>query len=179
MTVPVGGLRARLIRDSLYNWVKDGVEARGWMATDRRHLPFQFVPQPKDWDEEVPLNSIAVTPEDVSDVEAELGSSRTDDTWTFYVDIFGESEPVGMDCAHDIRDMLRGKLPSIGRMRMAFPVLDYREATPPILFYCHIENILLDRARNFPQAWRRNWFVLRLDVMDSYTDENDEPEPIG
>lgn len=173
MTVPVGGLRARLIRDSFYNYVKDGVVARGWTNTGRRHTPFQFIPQPGEWSEEVPLNSIAVSAEDVLDEEAEMGSQLTDDTWTYYVDIYAEGEAVGQDVAHDIRDMLRGKFPSIGMGVQAFPVWDYRMPTPDILFSCEISSVVSDRARNFPQAWRRYWFSVRCDVLDSYETELD------
>lgn len=172
MSTVVGGLRARLIRDSLYNYVKDGVEARGWCDEGRRHAPFRFIPAPQDWDEEVPLNSIAVTNEDVGDAPAEMGSNLTDDTWTYYIDIYAEGEQIGMDVCHDVRDMMRGKMPSIGKGRMAFPVWDYRMATPEILFYCEIDGVVSDRARNFPQAWRKNWFTVRIDVNDTYSDED-------
>jgi hypothetical protein len=173
VTVPVGGLRARLIQASLYNYVKDGVTARGWTNTGRRHTPFHFIPQPQEWDQEVPLNSIAVSAEDVFDQEAEMGSQLTDDTWTYYVDIYAEGEAVGQDVAHDVRDMLRGKLPSIDMGVQSFPVWDYRMPTPVMLFTCEISNVISDRARNFPQAWRRFWFSVRCDITDSYETELD------
>lgn len=177
MTV-VGGIRARLIRDSFYNYVKDGVVARGWTNTGRRHAPFRFIPQPNDWDEEVPLNSIAVTAEDVTDEPAEMGSVLTVDRWSFYIDIYAENDAVGQDVTHDIRDMLRGKYQAIDYGRTGFPVLDYRMATPEILFVCDIENVISDRARNFPQAWRRFWFSIRCDVEDSYASDMDDEDEI-
>lgn len=178
MTVPVGGLRARLVRDSFYNFVREGVVARGWTDAGRKHKPYQFIAAPTDWNEEIPFNSIAVSAENVQDEEVELGSNLTDDTWTYYIDLYAESNNVGMDCAHDVRDMLRGKIPSIDRSLQAFPVLDYRMATPQTLFWCNIENVVLDRARDFPQAWRKNWFSIRCDVIDTYADELDD-DPLG
>jgi len=178
MTV-VGGTRARLIRDSFYHYIHDGVVARGWTSTNRRHKPFEFIPQPKDWDEEVPLNSIAITAEDVRDEEAEMGSALTEDTWTFYVDVYAEGDAVGTDITHDIRDMLRGKMQADGYGRTAFPVWDYRLATPVIIFTCDIENVVSDRARNFPQAWRRFWFSIRCDVVDNYATDLDEEDELG
>ncbi len=172
MTV-VGGIRSRLIRDSFYEWVKAGVIARGWTDPGRKHTPISFIPTPGDWNVEVPLNSIAVTPEDVFDDEAEMGSSLTDDTWTFYIDLYAESDHLGLDLAHDIRDLLRGKMPSIGYTRQGFDVLDYQLATPAPLFFCEIQNVTVDRARNFPQAWKRYWFSIRCDVLDTYMDETD------
>lgn len=178
MTV-VGGLRARLIRDSFRNWLRDGVEARGWMDEDRPHSPFTFRKPPTSWDVEVPPNTIAVSAEDVGDDEIELGSLLTEDLWTYYVDVYGDTDPrtmyAAMDCAHDIRDLLRGKLPSIGYANPAFPVKDLRVTVdPPILFHCQIENVIMDRARDFPKAWQQNWYVIRLDVLDTYATELDD-----
>lgn len=178
MSTVVGGLRARLIRDSFRNWVRDGVAARGWMDEDRPHVPFTFRRPPANWDEEVPPNSIAISAEDVGDDDIELGSLLTEDLWTYYIDVYGDTNPrsfyAAMDCAHDIRDMLRGKIPSIGYENPAFPVYDYRQATPPILFYCQIENVILDKARDYPNAWQQNWYVIRLDVLDTYATELDD-----
>ena len=126
----------------------------------------------------MPPNTIAITAEDVGDDEIELGSLLTEDLWTYYIDVYGDTDPrtmyAAMDCAYDIRDLLRGKLPTIGYGNPAFPVYDLRQATPIVLFHCEIENVIVDRARDYPKAWQQNWYVIRLDVIDRYATELDD-----
>lgn len=172
MTV-VGGLRARLIRDSAFELIRDNVIALGWMAPGRRHKPVLFRASPVPWDEEVPLNTIAVSQTDVSDDPAELGSNLTDDTWTFYVDLYAEDESVGTHLIHDIRDILRAKMPSIGRSRPILPVRDLAGPNPAVvLFNCEIEDVIIDRANDFPKSWQRYWYVCRFNVVDTYASDD-------
>lgn len=168
MTSVEGGLRARLIRDSLEELVRSGLTARGWFDPGRRHSPIVFVPEPNDWDEPIEANSLAISGGDSIDDPLELGSTASEDRWTFYVDFYAEDESVGTDVSGDIRDLLRGQLPSIGRTNPVLPVLDFREATPTELFTCDIESVVLDRGRGFSQPWLRWWYTVRLDLVDEY-----------
>lgn len=174
MTVVVGGLRARLIRDSAFTMLRDSVDALGWRDAGRRHKPVLFRAEPVPWDEEVPLNTVAVSQTDVSGDEVELGSNLSEDRWTFYVDLYAEDESVGTHLAHDIRDILRGKIPSIGRNQPLLPVYNLAGETPEdVLFNCEIEDVLVDRANDFPKSWQRYWYVVRFIIVDYYGDEND------
>lgn len=166
-----GGLRARLIGDSAYQMITTAVEALGWLQPGRRHKPITFRPKPVPFDEEVPFNTLAVSQTDVSGMEAELGSLLTDDTWTFYVDFYAEDESIGKHLIHDVRDALRGMLPSIGRSRPILPVYAYDQATPVVAFYCDIEDVIVDRANDFPKPHQRYWYVCRFDVVDTTSGE--------
>lgn len=173
MTTIVGGLRARLIRDSAYAWIREGLEALGWDDAGRRHLPIVWREGDVDFDEKIEFNTISLSQTDVIDEDAELGSSLTNDTWTFYVDFFAENDSVGTHFIHDVRDILRGKMPAIGRGRPTFDVYDYSLATPVIIAVCDVERVTVDRANNFPRPWQKHWYVCRFDVVDTYASSAD------
>lgn len=172
MTV-VGGLRARLIHDAAFDLVRNGVEELGWTDANRRHRPVTFRARAVEWDEEVPFNTISVSQTDHSSSDAEMGSNLTEERWTFYVDLYAEDDSVGTHLIHDIRDVLRGKMPSIGRDRPIMDILDRTQATPVSLFICDIENVIVDRANDFPKSWQKHWYVIRFEVVDAYGDETD------
>jgi len=168
----VGGLRARLIRESLYHMIDNALTALGWYDSGRPHEPIDFKSYPVDWNEEIALNTLSLADEDMTDREDELGSSLTENRWVFYVDFFGENDALALQLVRDIRDICGGRFPSIGRTGSTFTVYDYRQATPPALFSCDIEDIETDRARNFPQSWLKHWQTCRLTVIDHYADED-------
>lgn len=165
MTVE-GGLRARLIRDSVEELVRSGLAARGWFDVDRRHAPLRIVSEPNDWDEPIEANSISISGGDSTDDPLEMGSNATEDQWTYYVDFYAEDESIGLDVSGEVRDILRGKLPSIGRTGSFLPVYDFRDATPAVAFVCQIENVMVDRGRGFNQPWLRFWYTVRFDLLD-------------
>jgi hypothetical protein len=166
MAVIEGGLRARLIWDSFYELVRSTLDDRGWFDTGRRHAPIVLTYEPQKWDDPIEVNTVAIVGGDITDEEMELGSNLTEDRWIFYVDFFAESEAVGLDLITDLKESFRGKLPSIGRTSSRLAVHDYRQATPEILFYCDLENVLVDRGRDFPKPWLRFWHTVRVDVVD-------------
>lgn len=168
----VGGLRTRLIVMSFQQMIRDSLDALGWFDAGRQHQPINFVVRPAEWEDKVDFNSIAVTCEDVADIDAETGSNLTEDTWTYSVDIYAEDDAVGIHLINDIRDILRGKIPSIGRTGPILPVFDYQAATPTQIFTCDIEDVVVDRARGFTKAWQQHWWAARCDVIDTYGDED-------
>lgn len=180
MTDIVGGLRVRLIKDSFFYMIEESLAVRGWFDPGRQHMPVNLVAKSQNWDEPVQYNTLAISVEDVQDDEQEMGSNLTEDRWQVYVDFFAEDDALGMDLTNDIRDILRGKMGSIGRGRPSFTVFDYRQATPNRLFRCGIENVISDRARNFPRPWQQHWYVVRCDVLDTYSDDGTEwIPPVG
>jgi hypothetical protein len=166
VTAIEGGLRSRFIRDSLEQLVVGGLAALGWFGPGRDHSPIAVVDAPNDWDEPVEINSLAFADGGEDDIEMELGSTATEDRWVYYIDFYAEDESVGLHLSGDVRDILRGKLSSIGRTNPSLPVYDYRNATPPVIFHCYLENVLVDRAKGFNQPWLRYWFSVRVDVVD-------------
>lgn len=177
--VVAGGLRSRFIRDSLQNMLRDSLEARGWFESNRRHKPLLFVIESLDWDQPIELNSLAVSAADMNGTSAEMGSNLTDDQLDFYVDFYAESETLGLDVIHDVRDILRGKLSSIGRWRPILEVYDYSLATTVVIFNCDIEDVVVDRATGFNRPWMKHMWNIRFTVVDTWLDDSvPEPEPV-
>ncbi len=169
----VGGLRARLVRESLYNTVYNALDGIGWFDAGRQHQPVSFVSAPVDDEAEIKFNTIAIADADIDSVEAEIGSLLSEHRWTFYIDVYAENNALGMQLAHDIKDILEGRMPSIGRSDPSFVAYDYRGATPVMFTTCQIENVMVDRAQGFPQPWRRWWYSVALTVIDTYGTDAD------
>lgn len=166
MTYVEGGLRVRLIRDSLEEFVRSALTDRNWFDPGRQHAPIRFISEPNDWNEPIEVNSLAVAGGDIVSTEWELGSQMTEDRWTYYIDFYGENEAIGLDVSGDIAAALRGQLPSIGRNDSSLPILDFRQSNPPVLFHCLIENVVIDRARDYPKPWLRYWYSVRCEIVD-------------
>lgn len=184
MTDLVGGLRARLIRDSVYHVVYDALDELGWFEASvddggtRKHRQVRFDGKPVDHDTEIKFNTIALVDEDLTENDVELGSNLAEHSWTFYVDFFAENDTVGKDLINDVRDILGGRYPSVGRVHASVDVLDYRLATPTPVFRVWIEELVIDKAHGFPKPWQKHWYSCRFQVIDHYGDNSDlEYEP--
>lgn len=172
MTV-AGGLRARLIRDSVYRMVYDSLEALGWFDAGRQHQAINFTGTETDQHAEIPMNTLALVDEDQSGLDLELGSQLAEFSWTFYLDFYAEDDVIGKHLIYDVRDIIEGRLTAIGRSRPNCVVLDYTLATPTEIFTVDFENVVVDRAHDFPKPWQRHWYACRFTVVDTYTSDAD------
>lgn len=173
MTVPVGGLRARLIRESLYRMLHDSLDDLGWFDTvNRRHAPVALLPDEVPNRDAVQPNTAAIAELQVRERGEELGSNLTEHRWTLYVDFYGENNAVAIDFSTDIKDILGGRMPSINRTRPNLPVYDWRMATPSIIFNCQIEDIMVEKVA-LDKPFKHFWYTVRFDVLDSYGGEDD------
>lgn len=164
-----GGIRTRLIADSVYHVVKDNLVALGWMNAGREHAPITLRTEAVPNDEDIAFNTIVISESHTLDEDAELGSNLGEVTTTFWVDFYAENEALGKQLIHDVRDILRGRIPSIGRVSQIIPVYDWSMATPALIFSCDIEDVVVDQARDFPKAWQQHWWACRFDVVDYYS----------
>lgn len=170
MTEYVGGIRARLIKDSMFYLVKNTLTELGWFDTSRQtHLPIQIRQDQVSSNVEIPLNTLVLVPEHQREDPAEMGSSMAEFRWTMYWDFYAESDAIGLHMIHDIKDILGGRMPSLGRSHAVLPVYDYQMATPVVVFSCDIEDLLDDRAIDFPKPWMEHWHTLRAVVIDAYS----------
>lgn len=171
MTI-VGGLRARLIRDSVWHVVDDALRDLGWYTTQVSRQAVTFVPTPLDPGTEVPLNTLGLG--DMLDVptEVEMGSDLTEFQWDMHVDIYGENDDVSLHIAGDLEAALAGRMPSIGRGRPTVDVWDYTLATPVVVFAVSIEDVRRAKAHDFPQPWLRFWRSVTFTVIDTYGSED-------
>lgn len=168
MTSLVGGLRVRMIRESLYQMVRDSLDELGWFNPNRKHEPVSFPSEPADRDEQITLNTLSLSVEDASDVPTGLGESDVEERVLYYIDFYAENDAIGLEMAHDIRDILAGRHTGTSRTSSNLEVYDFREATPPVVGVVHIENVEVDRAHTFPKPWLKNWYQIGFDVVDVY-----------
>jgi len=169
----VGGLRSRLIFDSVYHTIKDGLKYLGWFDGGRRHAPIFFVAEPQETETEIPLNTVALSDENINSKPIELGSELAEHTRWFYVDMFAEDDAVGKHLIGDIKDILEGRMPSIGRSGPVVDIYDYRMATPQQVATCYVQNVQVDRAHGWNKPWLRHWYSVQFQLVDTYSSEND------
>ena len=179
MTTYVGGLRARLVHDSIYHMLYSALEDLGWFAPSSTHSAIAFNSEPLAPDIEVPFNTMALADEDDRGEDIELGSQLQELRWQMYVDFFGENDAISLHVVRDVKDILQGRMPSIGRWRPTVDVYDYTLATPAAIFSVDIEDVFTDKARDFPQPWLRAWRTCGFTVVDTYNDETDLDSPYG
>ena len=168
---PVGGLRARLIYDNIYNTINDGLDDLDWFNPVRTHEDVEVVPKPIDKLTEILPNKVGISMESVVEEEIELGSTMADNNWLVFVDVMAEDANVGLHLATDVKDILLGRMESIGRDSPTIEVLDLRQATPTGLFTVTIKNFEMEKDKtNAPH--RQFWWTLAFDVEDTYTGES-------
>jgi hypothetical protein len=175
MAIYVGGLRDRLIHDSVYHLISNGLTTLGWFNSNPTGFtyPVQIIPEQVPWDEELAFNTITIAPGQTNDQEWEVGTFAMKNEKQFYIDVYGENEALSLHLSGDIRDILRGKFAAEGYSQATLNVYDYTQVTPPWIFFCDIENVQVDRAQNFPHLWQRYLYIVSFDVCDYYTNDQD------
>jgi hypothetical protein len=171
-----GGLRARLILDSVRFAVISTLQQGGWFDPTihdtppgtRRHEPFRYIPRPSDWAEDIRPNAIAVTPEDIADEPAGFGG-EVQDANEIYVDLFAQDDSLGWQVTFDIRDSLLGKVH--GGAGPQIDVYDFRQPTPAPFTTVDIDLVEVDRSQGEARSWQRHWFMMHLVLLDDYDDE--------
>lgn len=164
----VGGLRSRLIHDSLFRMLEDSLDQLGWFDGQPGRENVRITPEPLPLNREIPLNTIALADFDMDENEAELGSDFTEVSWGFYVDFYAADKSIGIHLINDVRDILRGKMYSIGRTGPVLEVYDWTLATPVPIFTCQIEDVIVDKPEIAADTWLKNWYSARFMVIDNY-----------
>lgn len=165
----VGGLRARLIRESVFRMVEQGLTDLDWFDSNNPNLPISFLSRSQNQDEPIEPNTVALSDENTTGIELELGSQLTETRWQMYFDFFADSDAIGLHLVRDIKDILEGRMTFIGRDDPSFYVYDYRQPVPPILFKCQIENVTVDKAHGFVKPWLEHWYACAFTVVDTYS----------
>lgn len=169
MTQIVGGLRARLIRESLYQMINTALDDLGWFDAGRPHQPVTFEASSKNQQEQIAMNTAALGDDNSSGEDIELGSQLSEERWFMYVDFYAESDALGVHFARDLKDILEGRITAIGRDDPSFTVYDWRQATPVSLFVCQIEEVAVDKAHGFLKPWLEHWYSTSFVVVDTYS----------
>lgn len=172
MTI-VGGLRARLIFDSVYNMINDSLDALGWFDAGREHLPLNFRTEPIQEDDEVQLNTLVLFAEDAGNYGIEMGSNLAEHRRNFFLDFYAEGHALGEHVIYDVRDIIQGRMPSISRTGPTCPVYNYTVTpNPPQIATVEFEYVTVDRAHVMVKPWERFWWSCAFTVLDHYGDED-------
>lgn len=169
----VGGKRLACIQDSFYRMVSDSMAELGWLTSnpgtrsDVTILAEQINPGT-----EIKPNQIGISSEDLTESAWEMGSTLAENRWDIFIDIFAENEFVGVALSGDLFDILRGKMSAIGRTGTLFPVYDYVDNS--IMFNCSLENIEINRVRDWDRPYNKYWWIVACQIVDYYTDDQDE-----
>lgn len=173
MSTYVGGLRVRLIQDNVFDMLETALGDLGWFDAGRDHEDVTLVDEEPDWDSPITPNKISVIIESINDSEAEMGSNLTEERHNVFIDVYAEDDATGIHLSNDIREILRGKMPSIDRGWPSIDVYDKTLATPVVIFTVDVEDARWDRGRSFSEAWLKHWFVVSCTLVDTYGDEDD------
>lgn len=168
----VGGLRARLIHESIYKAILEALTALGWFDPGRNHSPIQFLSTGVETHENVTVNTAALADWDITEVDQELGSHLSGVRHTYFVDFYAENDAVGIHFSQDVKDLIGGRMASVGRTDPSFVIYDYQQATPPEIFTVFVENIVVDRPSTFSRPWQRYFRTVGFTVLDYYADES-------
>lgn len=149
-----GGLRDRMVFESVLEAIKADLIARGWFAAGRWHKPILIVDEFPDSEAEVALNTLAFSLGDTVSREFELGSKAELLTVPMYVDFFAESDGVGRHVVGDIHSYVQ--------VAGQFPVFDYRQPTPPVEFIVQLVEGTIERSKpsRAVNTWQKNWHVV-------------------
>jgi hypothetical protein len=169
-----GGILYRIVSDSLVQMVTDSLDQLNWFATDRGHLPVVMYPEPLDASESTKPNAVAFSMEDIVNADIELGSHLSEHRCMYFIDVYGESKALALHLGGDIKDILEGRFPSIGRGDNHFEVLDLAHATPTTLFYCDIEEVEIDRNRFGDRPYEKFWWTIGFELVFAFQNENSD-----
>lgn len=160
-----GGLRDRLVAESFVRHVKAGLTAKGWFESGVPAPPVVVVTThlPDTSEMNVDANTyVVVLVEDSSDVDAEVGSGLTEDRTTGWVDVYAKTDAIAAHLSGDVRDLLRGKLPSVGYDTAGFTVRNWFVTDPDDLedlFWVDVEDVQRDRDPDQSRATRFHYQV--------------------
>jgi hypothetical protein len=179
-----GGLRSRMVLDSVRFGVLTRLQAGGWFDATvhdtppgiRRHQPFRYIARPADWVDDIRPNAIAITPEDMADESRGFGG-EVQDLNEIYIDLFAEDDSLGWEVAYDLRDSLLGK--SVGAIGPQLDVYDFRQPTPAPFTSVDLDLVEVDRSQGEARTWQRHWFMIHIVVIDEYGDEVPELNPLA
>lgn len=157
--VLVGGLRDRMVIESLSNHITDELTTLGWFDAGREHEPIVVVTGfPNDTDD-VELNTIAFSVEEAMGEDQELGSKSEIHQTSFFVDMFMENDSVGWHLSGDVYYFLK-KNPHLD-------IFDYSTGGNPVDFQAELMDVDRRKPTRAVSAWQRHWFTVSFIAEDT------------
>lgn len=174
-----GGLRRRLLSESVRVTILASLDRMGWFDAGRQHDPLNFAAKPNDWDEQVVPNTFSITLEDTHEDPSELGDVAVDDTITFFFDFYADSDALGRHVAWDVHAIVMGLATAAGRNAPVFDVYNLLAPTPSIFTQVDVEHCVVDQVDGDRRPWQAHWWFVRFDLLDDHADAyDDDPEAV-
>lgn len=153
-----GGLRDRMLIESLGNHIQTELTTLGWFDAGREHRPISIrTGFPTDTDE-VELNTIAFSVENAAGDDTEMGSNAEVHMTAFYVDMFMEDDSVGWHLSGDIYAYLK--------KNRVLDVYDYSAVGDPTDFQVELTDIDRRKPPRATNPWQRHWFTVSCIAED-------------
>lgn len=172
MTYPEGGLRDRLIIESLHKNLHAHLTTLGWFDPTvfsdpvglRQHKPVSMIDEFPDDDENVEFNTIAVSSGDQAGRDFELGSKLEEHEMAIFIDFFAEGDSVGKHLIGDVYEYFRTNDIQTVRDYAGNPLdLGYPE---PLFTVEVLDDIDKRKADKATQEWQKHWYVCSFTVVD-------------
>lgn len=156
--MPQGGLRDRLIHQSLMNNLEAELTTLGWFDAGREHAPIVMVDEFPNDNDEVVFNTLAFSMGDGAGVDRELGNNDETHELIFFVDFFAENDSVGRH--------LRGDVYEFFRANAAQPVYDYSTDDSQFGTVEIFQDIEKRKPERAVTKWQKHWYVVSFTVVD-------------
>jgi len=160
MATLVGGLRDRMLLQSVMSDVVDDLTTRGWFNVSREHKAFTVVDEYPDDKDEVELNTISFSLGDSSSTVTELGSKAETIFVPIFVDFFAESDGLGRHVVGDVHEFVQ--------KQGQFDVLDYRQPSPPVEYVVQLVDGTIERSKptRAVNSWQKHWHTVAFVVTE-------------
>ncbi len=155
-----GGLRDRMILESVLQYLKGELTTLGWFTAGRQHEPITIVDEYPPDDGDVAINTMAFSFGDISSDPMELGGPAETIRTPVFIDFFGENDGLGR---HII-----GDLHTIVAKAGQFTVYDYTQTVPSTEFVVQLEDGTINKRKptRAVNSWQKNWYVLSFIVSE-------------
>lgn len=157
--MPDGGLRDRLIHESILQNIVTHLTSLGWFDVGRQHQPITVIDEYPDETGEVAYNTLAITMGDAGGITTELGNTAEDHEIIMFVDFFAESDSLGRHVIGDIYKYLRTN--NIQQVR------DYEAPLTPVIFTVEVDDdVEKRRPSTVAYRWQKHWQICSFTVID-------------
>lgn len=155
-----GGLRDRMLVQSIREQITDELTTLGWMAGGRNHSPLVLITGFPTDQGEVEPNTVAFSMDTGAGRDLELGSNAEQHEMVMFVDMFMEDDSVGLELSGDVYAFLK--------KNRALNVYDYENAKV-VDFRVDIERVDRKKPVRATQAWQKYWHIVSFSAVDTRT----------
>lgn len=156
--MPDGGLRDRLIHESMLKNLESHLATLGWFDAGREHAPIVMIDEFPDDNAEVVVNTLAVSLGDSDGVPRELGAKSESHEMTIFVDFFAENDSIGRDVRGDVYAYFRGN--------QTQAVYDYSTGGAQFGTVDILDDIEKRKPNRAVNKWQKHWYVVSFTLVD-------------